>query len=245
MFENVNLEEALQRERARSRKNQSALMREVNSLFVSEWEAEREILRRLTAGSGNGEVPQWNAAKLNPENIYHITDIRKLCINYRLRFLDSGLFEGNIPAEAVAKVKQLEREHNTTINRFKIMAPGKVFKLTDAKADPLLFAPIDGERFLLIHKWGTDLAWYRRMLSLPVRNFASLVACVVLLSAILALFVPTSFLTPTEHAPFVNGFRILFFAWSAVFLSGVMSYIWFASNRQFSASQWNSKFYND
>ena len=38
--------------------------------------------------------------KINSDRIFHISDIKKICIDYRLRFLDFELFKGKVPDEA-------------------------------------------------------------------------------------------------------------------------------------------------
>ena len=35
--------------------------------------------------------------KINSDRIFHISDIKKICIDYRLRFLDFNLFKGHVP----------------------------------------------------------------------------------------------------------------------------------------------------
>ena len=35
--------------------------------------------------------------KLDPKKIFHIKDIKKVCVDYRLRFLDSSFYKGKIP----------------------------------------------------------------------------------------------------------------------------------------------------
>ena len=93
---------------------------------------------------------------LDTDKIYHIDQIKEICIDYRLRFLDSKFFKGEIPQEGISRIKALEKAHNIEIKGFKIIAPSKLFRLED-KDDPLLFAPIGNQYFYLIHRWGNDL----------------------------------------------------------------------------------------
>ena len=67
--------------------------------------------------------------KLDPKNIYHINDIKKTCIDFRLRFLDAKLFKGVFPTEASIKLQQIEKKHGVSYENLKIMAPSKMFKL--------------------------------------------------------------------------------------------------------------------
>ena len=79
--------------------------------------------------------------KLESNRVYHISQIKKTCIDFRLRFLDATLFKGGFPVEAVTQIKSIEDTHNTVLSDLKIMAPSKLFKLENAD-DPLLFAPM-------------------------------------------------------------------------------------------------------
>ncbi|CAN0604076.1 unnamed protein product, partial [Ectocarpus sp. 12 AP-2014] len=111
---------------------------------------------------GNGVANnKFNIDLLNSDKIYHTKEIKQICIDYRLRFLDTKYFKGTIPAEGLSKIKALEKEHDTEIKGFKIIAPSKLFKLED-KDDPLLFAPIGNGYYYLIHQWGNDLQPFRK-----------------------------------------------------------------------------------
>ena len=103
---------------------------------------------------------------LHTDKIFHIKDIKTLCINYRLRFLDAHFFKGDFPEEAISKIRELEKIHRSKLTGFKIVAPSKLLKLENLD-DPLLFASMGNDYFYLIHKWGNDLKWYRRLLVLP------------------------------------------------------------------------------
>ena len=88
---------------------------------------------------------KFQLSKLKKENIFHINTIKSTCIDYRLRFLDMKYFKGEIPLEAIEKIKQMEIDHNKKLNSFKIMAPSIMFRLKKTD-DPLLFIPIGSKR---------------------------------------------------------------------------------------------------
>ena len=67
--------------------------------------------------------------KLDPKKIFHIQDIKKVCIDYRLRFLDSSFYKGKVPNIALNKIDVLQKEHQTRLNNFKIMGPSSIFQL--------------------------------------------------------------------------------------------------------------------
>ena len=114
----------------------------------------------VTQSSNNFDFDQ-----LETQRIFHLNQIRKVCIDYRLRFLDLKYFKGNIPKEGINKITQLEKEHQTSLEGFKIMAPSVLFRLKKTD-DPLLFVPLGNNYFYLVHKWGNDLSFFRKASSI-------------------------------------------------------------------------------
>ena len=55
--------------------------------------------------------------KVETDKIFHIDQIKKICIDYRLRFLDTKYFKGDFPANAISKIRQLEEDHTDQIKR--------------------------------------------------------------------------------------------------------------------------------
>lgn len=83
-----------------------------------------------------GDLESLNFDALETERIYHISDIKKLCVDYRLRFLDSKHFNGTFPAEALDAVKDFEAAQGREIKGFKMIAPAGMFKLAEKDKDP-------------------------------------------------------------------------------------------------------------
>ncbi len=48
----------------------------------------------------------FNVDLLEQDNIFHIDDIQSICITYRLRFLESSLFKGEIPQETANTIQE-------------------------------------------------------------------------------------------------------------------------------------------
>ena len=138
----VNLKTKLQKVRTR---DADFVLQSVCQLWTEDDLHPIEIAGRLAQSSSDAN--QFNFDKLDTDRIFHIRHIRKICINYRLRFLDSAQFRQGIPAEAVTRIRQLEQIHGIKLWGFKIAAPAKAFSLENYN-DPLLFAP-HGKRLLL------------------------------------------------------------------------------------------------
>src|SRR5690606_19848294 len=118
-------------------------------------------LRGASDGSDGKISNNFRIDLLDGKRIFHLADIEKTCINYRLRFLDAHLYKAAFPYETVVRIKELEKEHSINLQGFKLMAPASVFKLKNAD-DPLLFAPIGNDFYYLVHSWGKDRSEERR-----------------------------------------------------------------------------------
>ena len=112
---------------------------------------------------------KFNFDKLDKNKIFDLASIKKICIDYRLRFLDHKYFKNSLPKEAFLEISKLESDHKTILSDFKIMAPSKLFRLKNTD-DPLLFVPLGNNYFYLVHKWGDDLHPVRKLLMWPFKN---------------------------------------------------------------------------
>jgi len=207
--------------------------------ILEQLQNEREKILKTIEGTSDKSVNSFNLDSLTSEKIFHIEQIKKICIDYRLRFLDSKLFKGVIPEEAISKIRLLENEHRTELEGFKVLAPSKMFKLKD-KDDPMLFAPIGNGYYYLIHKWGNDLHPLRRLFMWPFKNIINLVLFILLLSYFLTLLIPDGLFSKSSS---MGQFAILFFFTFKSIAAGVIFY-GFAQGKNFSNAIWNSRYIN-
>lgn len=182
-------------------------------------------------------VNQFDFDALETHRIYHIDQIKKVSIQYRLRFLDSKFFKGTIPDEAQAAVARLETTHRTTLADFKIMAPSIMFRLAKTD-DPLLFAPMGNDYFYLIHKWGNDLHPLRRLRMWPFMNIWNLLLMLLVVSGVLTSLTPLSIFTKNPDS---TSFWMLYFFMFKAVVSIVLFY-GFALGKNFNPAIWNSKY---
>ena len=178
--------------------------------------------------------------KIDANRIYHIDQIKKICIDYRLRFLDANLFKGQFPIEAVEEIKVIEKTHQTELTSLKMMAPSKLFKLENAD-DPLLFAPMGNGYYYLIHQWGNDLHPLRKFLVWPFKNLITMCIAILAGSFLLSFFVPLSIFTSNPTTS--DFFLIYFFMFKSV--AAIVIYYTFARGKNVSQAIWNSKYYNN
>lgn len=193
-----------------------------------------------TLTNRNSEIDNYfNLELLDSGRIYHIEAIKKICIDYRLRFLDSRYFKGKFPDQAITEIRHLECLHKIELKGFKIMAPSKLLKLENAD-DPLLFAPIGNDYYYLIHKWGKDLHPMRKWICLPFRNINNTLVFTLLISFLLCLMVPFS--VYDEGKVLTEFFFLYLFMFKAV--AFVIIFYGISRGKNFNAEIWNSKYYN-
>ncbi|MBC7643324.1 MAG: hypothetical protein H7174_13485 [Flavobacterium sp.] len=237
LIERRNLETELQNYRAKE-KNENDFLAEVKA-FLQQDDQTRDAIKDKIKGTSSTNQNNFNFDLLDTTKIYHVQQIKEICIDYRLRFLDSSFFKNDIPEEAISKIKYLEKDHNTNLNGFKIMAPSKLFQLKNYD-DPLMFAPIGNDYYYLIHKWGNDINPFRKIAVRPFRDFSSLLVFLFAISALLAWVTPGNV--------FGEGNEDLFKVVCCLFifksLSAIALYFSFWKGKNFNTEIWNSTFYN-
>ena len=169
--------------------------------------------------------------------IFHISHIEKICVNYRLRFLDTKYFKGSYPDVVIDKIKTLENKHNTVLDGFKIIAPSKLFRL-DKADDPLLFAPMGNDYYYLIHKWGSDLHPLRRLKYWGVKNVENLGISIFAVSFLLTILTKNIIYGGNTH--FGHLFMLFLFYVKGVL--GMLLIVGASSGKNFSEYSWLSKY---
>ncbi|MCK0159776.1 hypothetical protein [Allomuricauda sp. F6463D] len=237
ILKRTNIERKLQKIRNKSVDSEQILT-EVQQILNQDYDNESEIYDQLKS-KRSSISNTFDLDFLETEKIFHIDQIKEICIDYRLRFLDSSFFKGEIPQTAISKIKHLEVLHNTEIKGYKIMAPSKLFKLED-KDDPLLFAPIGNDYYYLIHKWGNDLHPLRKLFAWPFKNVANLVAVVLLISYLVTQLVPEGLFSKKSST--TEFWIIYFFMFKS--LAAIVIFYGFALGKNFSPAVWKSKYFN-
>ncbi len=207
--------------------------------ILTKVEAEDDIIKSKLENSDKVSSNNFDPDLLESDRIFHLDDIHRICVNYRLRFLDSRFFKAKIPYEALMEIKSLERDHHTSLKGFKIIAPSKLFKLENAD-DPLLFAPIGNDYYYLVHKWGNDLHPLRKIIMWPFKTLENFVILLLATSFLTALLIPDGLFTQNQTT--TQFFMIFFFVFK--WFAGLSIFYGFKKGKNFSAEIWNSKFYN-
>lgn len=237
LINKLNIEKKLLSER-RKFKSETAILEEVKAIF-SENDTDREKITNNLKKKSSTKLNQLQFDILNTDKIFHIEQIKTICIDYRLRFLDSSLFKNTIPQEAISEIRMIEKNHNTTLEGFKIVAPSKAFHLVNYD-DPLLFVSIGNEYYYLIHKWGDDMNPLRELLVLPIKNLWNFMVFSIIVSVIVTLLVPTNNLSKSVPMAPIIVFLFAFKSIVAVFL-----YFFFMTGKNFNSEIWQRKYYNN
>jgi hypothetical protein len=175
--------------------------------------------------------------ELDTNAIFHISDIKKICVDYRLRFLNTVHFKDNYPIEAVTKIKELQNIHDIKLECFKIAAPMDVFKLRKAD-DPLLFAPMGNGFYYLIHKWGNDVHPFRKLKYWSIKNIENLGIALALISIIFtAITYPFFFTKPASF-----GYLLMLFMFYFKGAVGMVFILCGSSGKNFSEYSWQSQY---
>ncbi|MEQ8907858.1 MAG: hypothetical protein RIC95_01585 [Vicingaceae bacterium] len=228
-FNTVDLEKELQKQKKQAASKN--LLSEVNELLEQAQNQDQRVLDHLQA---EGFDFILHEQRLDDNHIYSHEQIRKLCIKYRLRFLDSSVFKGEIPYEAIAKIKQLEKELEQPLKNFKVVAPKELFKLEDKDSDPLLFLELANGRYYLIHKWGGELNRFRSLLAFPLRDFMSMFWFLLGVAVLFAWLVPT----PSWHV------MLFLIVHSFIAVCGLACMLVMGMRENFSSTEWDSKYFS-
>lgn len=211
------------------------LLDEVQAILARN-EIERKSTKNVLASESSTNANKFEFDLLDTNCIFHIDQIKKVSIDYRLRFLESNLFKNEIPEEAISKINALEKKHQTNLSGFKIMAPSKAFNLKKYD-DPLLFVPMGNDYYYLIHKWGNDLKWYRKFQVFPFRSMVTFITTCILLSLVFTYFTPPNPLSSAvEFAP------IIIFLFLFKSMVATIAYYFFMMGKNFNDMIWDKSF---
>ena len=216
----TNLEEVLNKTRSKVRTSQNSLSFE-------------QLIDALDIKTQNS----FDFDQLESHRIYHLDQIRDVCIDYRLRFLDIKYFKNDLPESAHQAINKIETDHGTALADFKVMAPSVLFRL-ERKDDPLLFVPMGNDYYYLVHKWGNDLHPLRKLLMWPFKNIWNLLLTVLAVSWVATEMTPMGLFTKTPDQ--ASYWMLYFFMFKAI--ASIVLFYGFALGKNFNPAIWNSKY---
>ena len=237
LFE-IDLQEKLEGIRSFSEKK---AMKEIQAMLSSIDTADERIAKKLSSPNITA-VEGADSALFKPSAILNLEDIKTLCIQYRLRFLDASHFKSPIPYEAIGKIQRIESKEEISLEGFKIVAPAGLFNLEYKDKDPMLFASLSDGRYALIHKWGGEMSAFRKFLVFPLRSFQHILFTLVGLAFTIAfVLIPDSVIM----GPYDQGslaLRVVFFFYLIIAMGGLTLLYGFSRVKNFSNVLWNSRY---
>ena len=232
-MQKLNIHQELLKERAKNM--DSNQLSEVLKKIWVEGDLKSTKIKDTLNSKNDNSYNSLDFDKMDSNKIFHEKTIEKICVDYRLRFLDTNYFKGEYPDDLNRIVLNMENEHNTILKNFKIIAPSKLFKLRSPD-DPLLFVPIGNGYYYLIHKWGNEMKKLRKLLVLPFKNLNNLLIFSIIFSALFTAGGKMIFNTMTDAEVFT---LFLFAVKSFVF---IFFYLFFLVGKNFNQTIWNSRF---
>jgi hypothetical protein len=210
---------------------------EVNKILNENLYSKKNVLHNLKHYNKSFEL--IDEEDVDTSAIYSTSQIRALALNYRLRFLDSQHCKSYFPYESVLKIEHLNIQHKKALAGFKVLSTDKFFKDSKNTDVALLFAPTNLGNYYLIHKWGTDLKWHRKLFSWPLKNIETLFVSLIIFTFIVTMCLPTNLITLDHKATYWCAYRIGVFFHLLIFFMGFTAYFTFAFSKNLSSSIWN------
>ncbi len=241
MFSNIDLKEELQE---LQKPHENTILELFNQHIENDKDQENKIAKNLIHCNPKSFVADLKT--YNSDDVYDLDNIKSIAVKFRLRFLPTKYFKNEIPNDAIFKIKSLEKLNNTTIKQFYILAPSQNFDLEDVNKDPLLFAPLKNGKFLLIHQWGTDLKWYKKITSLPLKSIESILVTIGLVAFLIASLTPTWLILNGAEVDmgYFGYHRIAWFIYTFILICSLTTFMCFSQGVYPSEYQWNKKTYN-
>ena len=183
---------------------------------------------------------EYNISKIDSNKLFHVNQIKKICIDYRLRFLELNLFKGKVPKKAYQNLEKFKADHPNLKFDLKIMAPSKLFELENYD-DPLLFASLGNGYYYLIHKWGNDLSFFRKISVWPFKNLVTILTFISIISLVITALVPGNIFY-YDGKPGTQFFITFLFILKSVI--AIFIYYGFSLGKNFNEFIWNRKYFN-
>lgn len=234
--------------------NAENALAQANSILDADGEKDMQMLQYFGRYS---EVKKAESKKqihqqIISGNFVTLSDIRKVCFKYALRYTNAEYYKKTIPAHALNDLRKFNERHmayrHFDPTKLKMIAPASHFHLVDApRRDPALVYEHSENRIEIISTWGNDFSSTRRLVGIWAVYYMLILGVIGL---IIALIGGIGCAVITDDSPMKAVF-ILFILFGIV--GAVISLVhWFAEaniplNRwqntsMFFQKKWNTNF---
>lgn len=237
MFGGNDIRVLLDRERNATSK-EDALLQEARKVLVQGRLSDKHILDNLRFYNSSFEF--LDDEEIDMANVFSVSQLKSTAKKLHLRFLPSQAFEGEVPYEAVLKIKDLNNTYRKELKHFKILSTKDFFTEHHCKHQALLFAQTISGHYYLVHVWGEPLGNWRKTKFFVLRNFESLMATLFVFTLTLSLLIPDRFLSTDTRATYFSMYRMAGFFHLLILNLGFTIFILFAFHLNFSEYNWDS-----
>lgn len=239
MFEGIKIKDELLKHKVKFSKPEDAVLQEVHKILAAQAFKEQNILNNLK--SYNKTFGMLDEEGLDKHYLFTAAELKQLSVRLRLKLLDSQCYRFDVPYEAILKIKHLNDTQKKDLESFKIMGASEAFRRKGSKANFVLFAPTVYGNYYMVHDWGEEFKWYKKILAFPLRSFEALALTLILFTLVVTLCLPTFLITLDWTATYWSGYRIGTYFHLLIFFSGISAYFLVGFNKQFSGSIWQEE----
>ncbi len=237
MRKKLNIEHEFSNEKNNISKEDQLLL-EAKKVLIQSRLTEKNVLDNLKFYKSSFEF--LDEEEVSSKKIFTVQQIKSTAVKLRLRFLPSQAFEGEIPYEAVLKIKDLNNIHHKELKHFKILSTKKFFSDNDSTEEALLFAQTLYGNYHHIHTWGHTLEKNRKIKRFPLRNFEAFAVCLLLFTLIECLLIPNKYLSTDWRATYFSMYRAAAYFHLLILNAGLMVFLLFGFNCNFSEHIWDT-----
>ena len=199
--------------------------------------SQKNVLENLKLYNQSFELIHENTVER--EKIFGLDEIKTICINFNLRFLDIKKFKGQIPSEAADLLNEFATKQKKRIGKLKVLGPEEVFRNAKYNVDPIIFAETENGNYYLIHQWGNKLPWYVPLTTFPLRNIENLVVTLAAFCLILTLTIPQHWIMDTSKFPYWGMHRFALFFHLFILFGALLLFFMLSFRFGFTSSKWD------
>ncbi len=230
------LQQALEKER-KELSQQEALLEEAQRILFRSRLSDKNILDNLKFYNSSFEF--LDDDEIEKQKTFTPAQIKNICKKLRLRFLSSQSYSGEIPYDAILKIKALNTAYRKDLKHFKIVSTKDFFASPQSDEAAMLFVQTLYGNYYLLHSWGKPLSKWRSAKFFAIRNFESLFACLFLFTLTESLVMPNHLLTTDAKAGYFSLYRMACVFHLLIFNSAFTVFGLFSSRLNFSESSWD------
>jgi hypothetical protein len=163
------------------------LLDEVQHVLQFSEKRDLEILQLFGLGSSVASIKNARFERSFENHYFNLDQIKRLSVNFRLRFVPIKYYSGEIPFELIFAIKKFEHAHSDEDISYFILAPIKFFLNSDKFSTPYIFASTGDGQYELICKWGDKIPFYIPIIRYPYRNFKCMIISAIIFGCFVAL----------------------------------------------------------